>query len=96
MKVFKILQTPIFIVVSNTHLVERWVKDSNECTYSGKDPHFASLIGMCRSTTVFEYKSESLKQAHCRVLKGNQFVTSGKVDERICKKTGEVEKKRQQ
>ena len=49
---------------------------------------------MCRLTTVFEYKNETVEQAHHRVLKGNQFVTSGKVCERICKKTGEVEKKK--
>ena len=43
-----------YIVVTNTQLVERWVKDSNECTHSGKDDHTASLIDMCRSATVFE------------------------------------------
>merc|ERR1740124_1959621 len=40
----------------NHVVVERWVKDSNECTYTGKDDHFASMVGMCRSSTVFEYK----------------------------------------
>ena len=47
------------IVVTNTQLVERWVKDSNECTHSGKDDHIASLIAVCRSATVFKYKCEA-------------------------------------
>ena len=43
-------------IVTNTQLVERWVKDSNECPYTGKDDHFASMVGVCHSSTVFEYK----------------------------------------
>ena len=34
------------IVVSNTQLVERWVKDSNKCTASGKDKIFSSIIAI--------------------------------------------------
>ena len=45
-KFFTYCKNNFFIVVSNTQLVERWVKDSNECTLSGKDEHFSSLIGM--------------------------------------------------
>ena len=46
------------IVVTNTQLVERWVKDSNECTHSGKDGHIVSLIAVYRSATVFEYNTK--------------------------------------
>ena len=35
------------IVPSNTQLVERWVKDSNECTFTNKDKHLASLMAIC-------------------------------------------------
>ena len=48
---------------SNNQLTERWVKDSNECTHSGKDDHIASLIAVCRSATVFEYKYEAKQLA---------------------------------
>jgi len=79
------------IVVSNTQLVERWVKDSNECTLSGKSDHFASIIAVCRSATVFDYKEDAKIEAEGRELKGNQFKTKGIKGERILKKTGEIE-----
>ena len=56
---FEYIKNNFFIVVTNTQLVERWVKDSNECTYSGKDEHFASMIAICRSFSVFDYKFEA-------------------------------------
>ena len=42
-----------FIVPSNTQLVERGVKDENECTWANKDEHFASLIALLRLATYF-------------------------------------------
>ena len=81
-----------FTVCTNTQLVERWVKDANECFASGKDEHFASLVGICRSATVFEYKHDAKIEAKERVLKGNRFLTKGKMGERIDKQTGLVEK----
>ena len=80
----------IFIVVSNTQLVERRVKDSNNCTLSGKDEHFSLFIGMCQSMTVFEYKSLSLKITQLYV-KSKQMENKWKVGESICKKTAEKE-----
>ena len=72
--------------------MERWVKDSNDdCTHPGKEDHVASLIAMCRSMTVFEYKYEANEAAKDRVLCGNQFLSAGKIGARICKKTGELE-----
>ena len=60
-----------FIVCTNTQLVERWVRYSNECTQSGKDEHFASLIALCVSTMVFRYKEKILESVHKRVLRAN-------------------------
>ena len=80
-----------FIVSSNTQLVERWVKDSNECTISGKDECFSSIIAICRSSTVFEYKLEAKEEAERRVLKGNQYITSGRKGDRINRKTNQLE-----
>ena len=79
------------IVVTNTQLVERWVKDSNECTHSVKDDHIASLIAICRSTTVFEYKYESKQLAKERTLRGNQHYSAGKLGVRTCITTGRLE-----
>ena len=81
-------------IVTNTQLVERWVKDSNECTYTGKDDHFASMVAICRSSTVFDYKEEANRAATCRVLKGNTYLTTGRLGERIVKKSGERESKK--
>ena len=81
-------------IVTNTQLVERWVKDSNECTYTGKDDHFASMIGLCRSSTVFDYKEYAKADFNQRALKGNRFTSGGKFGERIIKKTGQIESKK--
>ena len=80
-----------FIVVTNTQLVERWVKDSNECTHSGKEDHIASLIAMCRSATVFEYKYQAKEAAKTRALRGNRYLSAGMIGSRTDKKTGELE-----
>ena len=80
-----------FIVSSNMQLVERWVKDSNECTLSGKDKNFSNIITICRSSTVFEYKFEAKDETEKRVLKGNTFLTSGKIGESINRTTKQLE-----
>ena len=80
-------------IVTNTQLVERWVKDSNECTYTGKDGHFASMIGVCRSSIVFAYKEHAKAKCTQRELRGNKCMSSGKIGEQIVKKTGQLESK---
>ena len=56
LKFRKYVESNCFIVVTNTQLVERWVKDSNDCTHTGKDDHIASLIAIYRSATFLDYK----------------------------------------
>ena len=65
------------IVVSNTQLVERLVKDSNKCTLSEKSDHFVSIIAVCCSAAVFDYKEDAKIEAEGWELKGNQFKTKG-------------------
>ena len=72
-------------------MVERWVKDANECTYIAKDEFFASLVAICRSATVFEYMEDVRDDTTTCNLQGNEFLPSGKNGERISKKTGEKE-----
>ena len=67
------------------------MKDSNECTHSGKDDHIASQIAVCRSATVFEYKYEAKQLAKERILRGNQHFSAGKLGARTCIKTGQLE-----
>ena len=67
------------------------MKDSNECTHSGKDDHIASLIAVCRSATVFEYKYEAKQLAKERTLRGNQHYYAGKLGARTCITTGRLE-----
>ena len=83
------------VVVTNTQLVERWVKDSNECTYSGKDDNFASMIAVCCSSSVFEYKDDAKVEAYQRDLRGNQFFLSGTNGTRIDRRTGGIETTKQ-
>ena len=66
-----------FIVPINTQLVETWVKNANECTATGKDQHFSSLLALCRSTSVFDIKYKAKKEAEVRELKGNKYFTKG-------------------
>ena len=77
------------IVPSNTQLVETWVKNANECTQTGKDQHFSSMLALSRSTNVFDIKYKAKREAEVRELKGNKYFTKGKVGNRIDKRTGE-------
>ena len=56
LKFRKYVESNWIIVVKNTQLIERWVKDSNDCTHTGKNDHISSLIKICRSATVLDYK----------------------------------------
>ena len=40
-------------IPTNTQLVERWVKDCNECTSNTREKNVADAIAILRSTTVF-------------------------------------------
>ena len=79
------------IVVTNTKLNERWVKDSNECTYTGKDEHFDWAVAICRSCSIFDYKMMAKKASETRTLKGNKYNTPGMLGKRINKMTGNQE-----
>ena len=61
------------------------MKDSNECTHSGKDDNFSSKITICRSATVFDYKEQVKAAARERILKGNQHTTTGPIGTRTHK-----------
>ena len=90
-KFYTYVKHAFFTVCTNTQLVERWVKDANECFATGKDEHFSSLVGICRSATVFEYKNDARIEAKQHVLKGNRYFTEGRIGERIDKRTRLVE-----
>ena len=76
---------------SNNQLTERWVKDSNECTYLSKDEKMANVYAIVRSCTVMQYQDNAAELLSNRERKGNKYFTSGKKGERIDKRTGEQE-----
>ena len=76
---------------SNNQLTERWVKDSNECTYLKKDEKMANIFAMVRSCTVLQYQEDANELLHDRTRKGNKYFELGKVGERVDKRTGSVE-----
>ena len=78
-------------IPTNTQLVERWVKDSNECTFTSKDENFADAVAILRSTTVFRFRQKALRLYEGRILCANQHRSAGKVGSRINKNTGELE-----
>ena len=79
------------ILPSNTQLVERGVKDAKKCTSTNKDDYLSSLLALLRSATVFQFHAHYEKIDENRVMKGNRFMTSGSIGERIDKWTGETE-----
>ena len=76
---------------SNNQLTERWVKDSNECTYLSKDEKMANIYAIVRSCTVMQYTDTAAELLSNRERKGNKYFTSGRKGERVDKRTGEQE-----
>ena len=85
LKFRKYVESSWFIVITNTQLVERWVKDSNACTHTGKDDHIASLISICRSATVLDYKHMVKQAVKDRILRRNQYLAADKIGTRVDK-----------
>ena len=51
---------------------------------------FASIIAICRSATIFDYKEDAKLEARSRELKANQYVSKGKIGNRTYKGTDQV------
>ena len=81
-------------IPKNTQLVERWVKDANECTFNIKDESLADAIAILRSTTIFRFRRKALQLSQQRVLSANQHRTAGKVGVWINKNTGELDREK--
>ena len=78
-------------IPTNTQLVERWVKDANECTFNTKEEGLADAVALLRSVTIFRYRRKVLRMSHERVLSANQHRSGGKAGSRMNKNTGKVE-----
>ena len=81
-------------IPSNTQLVERWVKDANECTFNTKDEALSNALAILHSTTIFRFRRLALEELAQRELKANQHHTKGIAGQRVDKLTGEVETSR--
>ena len=78
-------------VPSNTQITERWVKDSNECTVTGKSAKYARQVAMCRSATVMVFNEIAAEKEKNLLLKANKYYHAGYRGQRISKITGEAE-----
>lgn len=56
------------IIPSNTQLVERWVKDANECCFNTKDENLADAIAILRSTSIFRFRRKAKQLYDGRIL----------------------------
>ena len=63
---------------SNNQLTERWIKDSNECTYLKKDEKMSNIYAMVRSFTVLQFQEDANEELADRTRKGNLYFNSGK------------------
>ena len=77
----------------NIHKEDTQSNSSNDGVARIFDDHFASMVGVFRSSTVFDYKERAKAECTQRQLRGNKFMFSGKIGERIVKKTGLIESK---
>ena len=64
-------------IPTNTQLVERWVKDSNECTFNTKDENLADAVAHLCSTSIFCYRRKFQRLYEDRELSANQHWTAG-------------------
>ena len=48
-------------VPSNTHITERWVKDSSKCLTTGKSKEYARQVAMCWSAFVMMFNEIAAK-----------------------------------
>ena len=79
------------IVPSNSQLAERWVKDSNECTYTNKNESLANMYALVRSTTVMVHKDDAQVSYGSRVRKATRNLSAGRIGERMDRRTGAIE-----
>ena len=87
----KYVQEKWLKIATNSQLVERWVKDSNECTATSKDEKMANIYAIIRSCTVMYFNDDCRREHKDRIRKATKFFTRGKLGERTDKRTGLVE-----
>ena len=63
---------------SNNQLTERWVKDSNECTYLSNDEKMANIYAIVILFTVLQFQEDANEVISDRIRKGNICCESGK------------------
>ena len=79
------------MIAANSQLAERWVKDSNECTYTNKDEKMANILALIRSSTVFTFRDIADNNHSSRDRQSTKHYSSGKKGSRIDKRTGAIE-----
>ena len=79
------------IVPSSSQLAERWVNNSNECTYTNKNESLANMYALVRSTTVMVHADDAQASYGSRARKATRNLSAGRIGERIDRRTGAIE-----
>ena len=78
-------------IATNSQLVEQWVKDSNECTVTGKDEKVSNIYAIIRPRTVMTFSDDTSREHKDRIRKASKLISRGRLGERIEKRTGTLE-----
>ena len=78
-------------IATNSQLAERWVKDSNKCTFTSKHEKMANIYAMICSHTVVYFNESATDEHKNRTRRATEYLTKEKVCKRIMKVTGIVE-----
>ena len=74
-------------VSTNSQLAERWVKDSNECTFTSKHEKVANIYAIIRFRTIIYFNKSANDEHNNRARRATKYLTKGKVGEQIVKAT---------
>ena len=74
-------------VPTNSQLAERWFKDSNKCTYTGKDEKLSNILEIVRSRTIMCFNDEAYEEHKDCTKKSTNNFTRGKLGERTDEQT---------
>ena len=84
----KFVQNSWLKIATNSQLAERWVKDSNECTFTNKHEKMSNIYAIIRSRTVMYFNESANNEHKDRIRRETKYLTKGKKGERIVKATG--------
>ena len=64
-------------IATNSQLAERWVKDSNECTFTNKHEKMSNIYAIIRSRTVMYFNESANNEHKDRIRRETKYLTKG-------------------